>query len=1107
MTKTDYNIKKAFLYYIFLILLLPFNSVSATLDPNTDRQGIDSLLKILPFTKSKERIDILFELSNHYLSLSLDSSLEYAKLALALAKKNDDKTLIAEAYKLIGNICYYKGNYNNVIAQYDSSLMVYTEINDSSGISKALNNLGLIYQDIGAYNKSIEFQLKSLDMKIKMKDSVGIANSYNNIGAIYYELNNFIKSYEYFKKALSISQKSNIIKTTASIFNNIGLIKQEQGNYEGSIEYFNQSISYKEKINDLRGISNTHHNIGKSYFKLGNYTKALDFYFLAIDSYEKLGIENSRTLNNIGQLYIELDYYKQSLKYLKKALEIAKKNNHFYDLKDIFKNLSVSYDLMGMYKQAYNHYSLYHLYDDSLKSQIYSNKLEKIQSRHEIEKKQKEIEKINLESQLALEQKENDIRRRDYIIYSFILGMIVFLVFTLILLKLFRQNEKSNILLKKQNEEILEADELIKTKNKALKENEERFRLLVQEIPVMIDAFDNNGFIIFWNKECERITGYKSEEVLNNPKAIEMLYPNKKYRESFLNESKKTGFTYRDYETKVKCKDGSERIILWSSVSSNSPIQGWRDWAVGIDDTERRRSEHIIQESEEMLRGIFDSSPYAILVIDLKFNVIDSNPASLEMFRIKNKGVAKNINIKEFIVPEQHDVVLKNLEKAFENGNAKNNSYLFKRYDGTTFNGETSGRIIKDSSGKPVAYVVILIDITERISFIEKLKQAKTEAEESDKLKTAFLANMSHEIRTPMNSIVGFSNLLTGSGIGQEKRVEYLNHIIQSSSTLLNLIDDMIDISKIEAGQLKINIEECKLNKVINQLFLSFNDSIVNDDVGLRLNLPADTDSLLIKTDPLRIRQVLSNLIGNALKFTEKGYIEVGYIINSRKKRPTIDFYVKDTGIGIPKGKQDLIFDRFRQVDDSILKIAGGTGLGLAISKRLVELLGGAIWVESEMGKGSVFYFALPYKPIDKPTVDKSFKASRYDWKDKTILIAEDENSNFELLKVSIIRTKVKIIRAMNGEEAVEITKENSSVDLILMDIRMPKMNGYEATRKIKSFRKDLPIISITAYAMSEDESKSLEAGCDMYISKPISPGNLLALLDDFFKEEITAEV
>jgi len=280
MKKKDFNIKKVFLYFIFLILLLPFFSVLAVSETNYGRESIDSLLRILPFSKSKERVDILFELSKQYLSSSLDSSMEYAKLALATAKKNDDKKSIAEAYKLIGNISYYKGNFNNVIAQYDSSLNMYLIINDSTGTSKVLNNLGLIYQNVGSYNKSIEYHLKSLDMKIKMKDSIGIANSYN-IGAIYYELKNYIKSYEYFKNALSISQKINNIKTTASLLNNLGLIKQQQGNYEKSIEYFNQSISFAEKINDLRGISNTYHNLGKSNFKLGNYTKALDYYFLA----------------------------------------------------------------------------------------------------------------------------------------------------------------------------------------------------------------------------------------------------------------------------------------------------------------------------------------------------------------------------------------------------------------------------------------------------------------------------------------------------------------------------------------------------------------------------------------------------------------------------------------------------------------------------------------------------------------------------------------------------------------------------------------------------------------------------------------------------------
>ncbi|OQX79243.1 MAG: hypothetical protein B6D61_03900 [Bacteroidetes bacterium 4484_249] len=972
------NTNYKLLYCLCLLFLINITGVqfvfSATI-PDNKRVEIDSLLKILPLSESNERTIVLIELSKQYVSFSLDSSKEYARLALSSAKESGNNPLIAETYKLLGNICYFEGNYNNVINLYDSSLIIFKLIGDSAGAAKVWNNLGLIYQNIGDYNKAIEYHLKSLETKIKLNDSSGIAISYNNIGGIYFELKNYEKSYHYFNKALPIAKKLKLDNTTMGVLGNLGLISQQKGDYEKSIDFFNQSISLGEKINYSKGISNAYHNLGRSYFYLGEYTKSLEYYNKTLEIDKKLGIANSKTLNNIAQVYIELDYYNQALKYLNKALEIAKKNNQFNNLKDIYQNFSVCYELAGKYENAYRNHILYYLYDDSLKQQMYSNNLEEIHSRHEIEKKQKEIEKLNLESKLALEQKDYEIRRRNYLIYSFILGLIIVSAFAIVLLQFNRKNKKTNTQLKEQNNEIVRSGKIIKKINKALTEN------------------------------------------------------------------------------------------------------------------------------EEMLRSIFDASPYSICVIDEKGTILDCNNSTCKMLHAANKRKIIKKQFKEFVIPEQIEAATKRFKKAFNNETITQDQFILKRKDNTTFQAEISGGMIKDSSGKPKAYVMIITDITERIGFIENLKKAKIEAEESDRLKTAFLANMSHEIRTPMNSIIGFSNLLNEPEIDQSKKEEYLTHILGSGNLLLSLIDDIIDISKIEAGQLSINMQECKINPIINEVFSSFNNSIKNKDVELHINVPAESDALSFKTDPVRLRQILSNLLGNALKFTEKGYIETGYSfvrINSKQK---VEFYVKDTGIGIPPEKHDVIFDRFIQIDDSRKRKFGGTGLGLAISKRLVELLGGTIRVESNKGKGSVFYFILPYESLkkEKKTGIEPFQASKYNWKGKTILIAEDENSNYELLKASIYRTKIKIIRAVNGEEAVEFVKNNGKIDIILMDIRMPKMNGYEATRKIKSFKPKLPIVSITAYAMSEDESKSIEAGCDMYISKPIRPAKLLSLINGFF--------
>ncbi len=968
---------RTFAYQLLILLgscLMVSNVALSSPIPETKRAEIDSLVKILPFSTTDIKVNILLAISNEYLSYSMDTSRDYAERALITAKEINNLGTIAEVYKLLGNIYYRQGKYTEVIVYYDSSLLNFQMINDTDGMAKVWNNLGLIYQKFGDIKQSIDFNFKSLDYKIAVNDSVGITGSYNNIGSLYFDLADYDKSYFFFSKAFYIAEQLNNKQLMESILNNLGLVLQEQKDYIKSLEYFRRSLNIGKQINYPEAMANTYHNLGKSCFELSEFQESLNYYFKALKIYKKLGVDQAPTLNNIGQVYIELDYYQQALKYLYEALLFAKEGNDIKMLRDIYKNLSVTHEIMGNYKDAHNNYKLFNLYDDSLKNEILSNKLDEFHTKREIEKKQEEIEKINLANQIEIQNKDFAIRKRNYVIYSTITGFVAILIIALVLLRLFRLKANANKNLRARNEEILKSDETIKNINKAL------------------------------------------------------------------------------------------------------------------------------TESEEMIRSTFDASPYAICVIDSSGLILDCNNSAIKMFEQTDKTdlIAKDFN--NFFIDEQKETAKENFRKVYSNGNLSTRQFVMITKTGGTFNAEISGGIIKDSAGSSKAYVAIITDITERLNFIENLNQAKQAAEESDRLKTAFLANMSHEIRTPMNSIVGFSNLLIETGLENEKRDEYLKHILRSSNLLLNLIDDIIDISKIEAGQLSVSVFESKINPVINEVYAVFNDANKNPDVKLRLKLPSDSDVSSFKTDPLRLRQILSNLIGNALKFTEKGFIEIGYLIHSQAANPNVEFYVKDTGIGIPKDKHELIFERFRQVDDGRTRRYGGTGLGLAISKRLVEMLGGTIRVESEPGSGSTFYFNLPYS-TDKRFEEENFEqfnVLKYAWNNKTILIAEDENSNYELVKATIGRTHVKVIRAFNGEEAVKIVKNGNPIDLVLMDIRMPKMNGYEATGLIKNIFPNLPVIAFTAYAMSEDESKSLKAGCDLYISKPIRPVKLLNIIDRY---------
>jgi len=381
----------------------------------------------------------------------------------------------------------------------------------------------------------------------------------------------------------------------------------------------------------------------------------------------------------------------------------------------------------------------------------------------------------------------------------------------------------------------------------------------------------------------------------------------------------------------------------------------------------------------------------------------------------------------------------------------------------------------------------------------KELLAAKEKAEESDRLKSAFLANMSHEIRTPMNAILGFAELLTfsDSSVSAEERISYIKLIHNSGNNLLHLIDDIIDISKIEAGQLKIKLKETNINTILKDTIQSYSEikkQKGKENIELKLNNNAKTQNITIKCDPLRLHQIIINLIDNALKFTEDGFIEIGYQLQSKN---FILFYVKDTGIGIEHNKKETIFNRFSKLEDDKTRVFRGAGLGLAISKSLVDLLGGEIWVESTPKVGSTFYFTIPYSTltVSDNSLYLNNENEEYNWQNKTILIAEDEPANYIYLEEVLKPTNAKIIKASNGLEAVEKFKSNSAIDVIIMDIKMPIMNGYEASGIIKGLNSKIPIISQTAYAMSDDIEKGINSGMDDYLTKPIKPKTLLSLL------------
>lgn len=583
-------------------------------------------------------------------------------------------------------------------------------------------------------------------------------------------------------------------------------------------------------------------------------------------------------------------------------------------------------------------------------------------------------------------------------------------------------------------------------------------------------------------------------------------------------------------ESLLLSKDGKYIPFLMTGVRFDTPEKSYM-MGIGIDISEKKITEQALKESEANLNSLINNCAESIWSIDKNYNYITFNNFFKEAyFKAFNIELRRGMNSLNILTPEllafwkpKYDKTLIGEKVVFEFDNQLGNE---------TYSYEASLNPIL-SDGKITGVSALSVDITLRkkaeITLLENQNQlkaqneeyltlneelqernneyavlneeiitAKEKAEESDRLKTAFLQNMSHEIRTPMNAIMGFADLLSKNFNDKSKLTYFSNIISQRCSDLLDIINDILDIAKIESGQLPVSIENCNIDSLFAELktfFTEYQVRMNKQHISFDITSQSNLHGITIATDKVKLRQIFINLFTNAFKFTNKGRIVGGCKSNENAQ---LVFFVSDTGIGIPPDKHQYVFERFSQLPKGESRLYGGTGLGLPIVKGLVDLLGGNIWLESEPDKGTTFYFTIAF---DKHSVSEILHKNDepvqevYHFPNKTLLIVEDDPFNMSLIEEILNDKGLRILHAVDGKSAIEVS-HSQTPDLVLMDIGLPDMSGYDVIHQILMQQPSLKIVAQTAYATSDDRYKAINSGCIDYISKPLKAGKLLSIIN-----------
>lgn len=1031
-------------------------------------KDIDSLKQVADTAEGKGLVTTYGDISRYYWQRNPFLSMEYAKRAVEASKDfPNDTLLLIEVLQLIGDAHWYNNNPANSLEYTLEVLRLKEKQYDSAGMAITLNNLGVIYSYQAENEKALELFQKSMDIKKSLGDYVSIASNIDNIGQIYFKYSD----------------------------------------YETAAEYFSQSIQIRKDAGHFAELVSGYNNLAAVHMRLKNNADAVKYLNLAYEIADSVGVRSQLPviMYNLGDIFYELDDVETAFVWYDKAFNISVESNNFDSQFRINQRLSEIYENRGDYKKALFYKKQAMVNRDTISLRNAGSKLEQLQFKYDA--KQTQLENIALKQEKELGAlKLSKERSKNYL-----LMLLIALSFAIVVLLISRYTIRI-----RHNKQLHKEVDL---RNRSLmREIDERKRLQSQQAiitrhfksvfsnsPLAILTLDglgsiqlvNDAFLKLFNLSKDAIEGRKFTDVISNKdllcvvnKAIEVGNANFKGKlQGFANlPDRYVSVFVNHYEPKRHEIDANTFVII-------EDISGYV------------LAEERIVASEQRFHELADLLPEMLVETDLNAKVTYANKKALGHFGFTEEDIQKGIYVFDlFMEPDRSLIVRRFKEFVLNEETSVMREYQIVNKLGQPVAVHASVNTLFKGDA-PVGFRGILIDISGRIAYEQKLVKQKEKAEKADNMKTIFLQSLSHEIRTPMNGILGFSELIKYEKMTDEERNTYIDIIINSSNQLLSVIDDVVSLSKIETGDVVLQRDAVKLNDLFNDLMVYFHGYLMqrNNQVLLRLSnkVPEYAQNVIIAEK--QVQHVLSNLIYNSIKLTKKGFIEIGV----EKIDDKLKFYVKDSRGGLAEENHVAVSKHHENDTNEWNDKTLGLGLGMAIAKGLVDLMGGEFGFDALFTEGRLLFFTIPYLPASYVSEEKALPDEPIleypDWKGNVFLIVEDDFNNFLFLEQLLKKTNVGIHHLMNGKEAVEYLQAGKPADLVLMDIQMPVMDGYEATQIIRTFNRQIPILAQTANAMVEDKDKSIEVGCNDYIAKPVNKKVLIKKLISLLRENSNA--